>query len=262
MTPESRGKGVKAFPAIIALMLRILTWNCQGAFRKKYPLIAGLSPDLAVIQECENLERIPWKQGNPPQSMAWFGDSPNKGLGIFSWSNLQFHALEGYDTSIRYCVPIQVTAPFQFQAIAIWAMDHRQDSHSYSGQIYLAIGAYRDFILSADTVILGDYNSSKRTTPKSRLGNHAALTIDLKDLWLISAYHHFFFERQGQEKQATYYQGRKLERPSHIDYAYIPTRWLRHLKKVQVGEPQTWLQQSDHCPVIVDIQEKGPNTIV
>ena len=243
-------------------MLKIMTWNCQGAFKKKYSLVADLSPDLAIIQECEQPERIPWKQGHPPTSMAWFGKSPTKGIGIFSWTNLLFQPVVGYDQSIRYCIPLQITSPYQFNLIAVWAMDHPIDCHSYSGQIYLAIGTYREFILSADTVFIGDYNSSKRTTPKSRLGNHAAVTLDLKDLWLISAYHHYYLERQGLEKHGTFFRGRKIDQPAHIDYAYIPTRWLRRLTKVQVGEPEVWLKQSDHCPVIVEIQEKDRSHIV
>ena len=242
-------------------MLKLLTWNCQGAFRKKYPLIADLTPDLAVIQECEHPDRIPWKQGRPPASTLWFGEKPTKGLGVFSWTDLTFEPLAEYDPTIRYCIPIQITAPYRFHLIAVWAMDHKVDSHSYSGQVYQALGAYRDFIEASDTVLMGDYNSSTLTTPKSRLGNHATLTLDLNRLWLVSAYHQFYFEKQGQEKRWTFFHHRKPDRRGHIDYAYIPTRWLRRLSNVQVGDPKTWLTHSDHCPVIVEIQEKEKGTI-
>lgn len=243
-------------------MIKILTWNCQGAFRKKYPLVAEISPDLAVIQECEQPERIPWKQGNPPKACLWFGDKPTKGLGIFSWTDLVFQPLERYDRTIRYCIPIGITAPYRFQLVAVWAMDHPVDRYSYSGQIYQALGIYREFIQSADTVFIGDFNSSRRTTPKSRLGNHATITLDLNDLWLVSAYHQFAFEKQGQEKRGTYFRGRNPEKPSHIDYAFIPSRWLRRLANVEVGDPQAWLQHSDHCPLIVSIREKEKGQIV
>lgn len=33
--------------------MKIVTWNCQGAFRRKAAPIAQFRPDLAVIQECE-----------------------------------------------------------------------------------------------------------------------------------------------------------------------------------------------------------------
>jgi exodeoxyribonuclease III len=242
--------------------MRILTWNCQGAFRKKYERIAKLVPDLAVIQECEHPDKLTWKNGTPPSSLLWFGEKPSKGLGIFSWTDLTFHALEGFDTGIRYCVPLEVSAPYHFRIVAVWAMDHRKDNLSYSAQVYQAVSLYREFITGADTVFLGDFNSSKRTTPKSRIGNHTTLSTTLDDLWLESAYHHTFHEKQGRETQGTFFRGRDVQKPTHIDYAYIPVRWLRRLQKAVVGNPAEWLSVSDHCPLWVDIQEKEYGVIV
>jgi exonuclease III len=109
---------------------------------------------------------------------------------------------------------------------------------------------------------MGDFNSSKVTTPKSRLGNHNTLIQDLHDLWLVSAYHQYFFEKQGKETRWTYFKGRKQDRRTHIDYAFVPSRWLRRLAGVQIGEPATWLEQSDHCPILVEFQQKTENTMV
>ena len=242
--------------------MKLITWNCQGAFRKKYSLVADLAPDLAVILECETLDKIPWKAGRPPTRAFWYGDKPSKGVGIFSWTNLEFAPLAGFDASIRYCIPLQITAPYAFHLIAVWAMDHRQDNLSYSAQIFQAVGQYRPFIQAADTVMMGDFNSSKRGTPLSRIGNHTTLTTAIEDLWMVSAYHHYFHEKQQQEKCGTFYRSRRLDKPSHIDYAYIPVRWLRRLRKVEVGAPSVWLEQSDHCPVIVEIEPKDPTQIV
>jgi endonuclease/exonuclease/phosphatase family metal-dependent hydrolase len=242
--------------------MRIITWNCQGAFRKKFKRIAAFKPDLAVIQECEHPERLRWKDGPAPACAAWFGEKPSKGVGVFSWTNLSFGALEGYDAGIRYCIPLQIEAPYRFRAVAVWAMDHPMGSLSYSAQIYQAVAAYRGFIQAEDTLFLGDFNSSKRTTPRGRIGNHASLTIALEDLWLTSAYHHFFHEKQGQERHGTYFRGRKTDKPGHIDYIYLPTRWLRRLARVQLGDPAVWLADSDHCPVIVDIDAKDETNIV
>ncbi|HEY9076588.1 MAG TPA: endonuclease/exonuclease/phosphatase family protein [Anaerolineaceae bacterium] len=234
--------------------MNILTWNCQGAFRKKYPLIATFKPDLAVIQECETLEKITWKHGMQPGQSLWFGDKPTKGVGIFSWTTCWFQVHESYDPAIRYCIPLEITAPISFRAIAVWAMDDPKDRFSYSAQVYQAIGRYREFILGGDTIVLGDFNSNARTTPSSRIGNYTTLNNNLYDLWLSSAYHIHTLEKQGKERRATYYQGRKLEHGRHIDYIYVPNRWLRGLKSVAIGNPQEWLEHSDHCPVQVEIQ--------
>ena len=242
--------------------MRLITWNCQGAFRKKYLLIASQSPDLAVIPECEHPDKLTWKKGSPPTSVLWVGENCSRGLGIFSWTGLEMSLLDGYDRTIRHCAPVQVSAPFQFNLVAIWAMDHPDRKLSYSAQVYQAVAAYREFILQADTVFMGDFNSSHRSTPRSRIGNHTTLSNALSILGMISAYHLYFHERQGQEKRFTYFRGRKLERCSHIDYAFIPTRWLRRLKRVAVGEPGEWLTQSDHCPVTVELVEKSKESIV
>ena len=242
--------------------MKLLTWNCQGAFRKKYSLIAGLAPDLAVIPECESLDKIPWKAGNAPTSAFWYGDKPSKGVGVFSWTGLVFDDLEGWDDSIRYCIPLRITAPYQFHLIAVWAMDHPKDNLSYSAQIFQAVGLYREFIKAADTVMMGDFNSSKRTTPSSRIGNHTTLTTAIEDLWMVSAYHHFTHEKAPKETRGTFFRARKSDKPAHIDYAYIPVRWLRRLRKVTVGDPSVWLAHSDHCPVIVEIEPKDQTMIV
>ncbi len=242
-------------------MIRILTWNCQGAFRKKYALIAALKPDLAVIQECELPERIKWADGLPPSAGRWFGDKPNKGLGIFSWTGMLFEPLEGYDRSIRHCIPLEITAPYRFNLIGVWAMDEANDQLSYSAQVYQAVSVYREWMQSADSVLIGDFNSNPRSS-RSRIGSHSALSLALDQLWLISAYHQFFHERPGQEKRATYYFSRNLARCAHIDYAYIPVRWLRRLARVEVGDPAVWLQHSDHCPLIVEVKPRTAQDIV
>jgi hypothetical protein len=37
--------------------MHILTWNCNGALRKKFDALNALKFDIAVIQECEDPER-------------------------------------------------------------------------------------------------------------------------------------------------------------------------------------------------------------
>lgn len=64
--------------------LRIVTWNCNGALRRKWPALERFDADVLTIQECED----------PAQSAdaayrAWAGDylwtgtDKNKGLGVF-----------------------------------------------------------------------------------------------------------------------------------------------------------------------------------
>jgi exodeoxyribonuclease-3 len=38
--------------------MKLLTWNCAGAFSKKTGQLAEFNPDLAVIEECERPEKL------------------------------------------------------------------------------------------------------------------------------------------------------------------------------------------------------------
>ncbi|MGN0785449.1 MAG: hypothetical protein ACI4MR_07230, partial [Candidatus Aphodomorpha sp.] len=66
--------------------MKIVSWNCHGAFREKYPSLQFLNADIYVIQECENPkkhERAFRKLGfNPPY--FWCGENDNKGIGVFA----------------------------------------------------------------------------------------------------------------------------------------------------------------------------------
>jgi hypothetical protein len=88
-------------------MIRILTWNCAGAFRKKAGQLAAFAPHLAVIQECERPERLLFPPEFRPDTTAWFGDPGTaKGVGVFGFSGLRVEAAaDVYDPTIRldYC---------------------------------------------------------------------------------------------------------------------------------------------------------------
>ena len=238
--------------------MKFVTWNCQGAFRKKYARIARGAPDLAVIQECEHPDKIKWKGIlPPPTSQLWFGENVNRGLGIFSWSNLELSPDNCYDPSIQYCVPIKVTGGCSINLMAVWAMEHTDPRLSYIAQVNLAIIAYRCFIQENDTVLLGDLNSNQHQDPLARLGSHDWVVRALADLDIVSAYHYFYRETQGRESQSTFFMNRKIEQPSLLDYIFIPRHWLKKLVKVRVGNPQVWLKYSDHCPVFLETKEEG-----
>ena len=64
--------------------MKIITWNCNMAFRKKADFILTYKPDILIVPECENLDKLKFDLNKPkPTDMLWFGTNENKGLGIF-----------------------------------------------------------------------------------------------------------------------------------------------------------------------------------
>ena len=133
--------------------MRILTWNCQGAFRKKAERILSFEPDIAVIQECESPETLDFpSQVKQPQQALWFGDDPNKGLGVFAYRDWELQTAPCYDLPIRHCVPVQVNTQNPFNLVAVWTKGPgEQDPQGYIGHALQATIAYEIFFSECDT---------------------------------------------------------------------------------------------------------------
>jgi exodeoxyribonuclease-3 len=241
--------------------MKLVTWNCQGAFRKKSALIAKSLPDIAVIQECECLEKLKWRKGIPPPTASlWFGENPSRGIGVFSWTGFAIEAHEPYDSTIHYCAPVKVTGASPFHLLAVWTKDHPKRQLGYSSQAYMATIVYKEFISNCHTVMVGDLNSNKGKDRAARIGSYTQLVQTLHDLGLVSAYHWFCRDRHGQERVPTFFLHRDPEKPAHIDYQFIPHAWTQRLSRVWIGAPQEWLEVSDHCPVFIEVAEKKEKT--
>jgi exodeoxyribonuclease-3 len=90
--------------------MKIVTWNCNMAFRKKASLILEHQPDILVIPECEHPDNLVFAEGVPkPNDMLWFGKNRHKGLGIFSYSHFRFTVPDNHNPAFRTIVPVQVT---------------------------------------------------------------------------------------------------------------------------------------------------------
>src|SRR5262249_17714036 len=203
--------------------MKIITWNCQGSFRTKTAYIAGLKPDLAIIQECEALDRLPHPgAGWQPTQSWWHGDLRYKGVGIFAFNRTTFTVCEPLSTAVRYCLPIDVQGTMRFNVLAIWAMATRQKETSYVGQVYQGIQIYERFLTEREAVVAGDLNSNTQWDAERPRGNHSAVVRFLGERGIVSAYHSHFQEAQGAETQPTFYLQRNQNKPYHIDYCFVP----------------------------------------
>jgi exonuclease III len=82
--------------------MKIITWNCNWALRKKYENLLEFDADLIVIQECENpaeskdVKYIDWAV-----NYLWIGDTKNKGLGVFAKQSMELKQLDWSDNYHR-----------------------------------------------------------------------------------------------------------------------------------------------------------------
>lgn len=234
--------------------MRLITWNCQGAFRKKIDYILSQRPDILVVQECEHPDKLDFNSKiQQPSDFHWYGDNINKGLAIYSFSDYKFELLPDFNSEYRYILPFLVTGQGQtFTLLAIWAMNNKENhAASYIGQVWLAINHYTS-LLDSPIILIGDFNSNKSWDYKERVGTHSDVVRKLADNNIHSIYHQHFNAEQGDEKHPTFYLQRNQNKPYHIDYCFASASIADQVQKVEIGAYDNWITHSDHAPLIID----------
>lgn len=225
--------------------MRLVTWNCcRGAYSAKASLLDILRPDIAVIQEC----------GKPPSiddHCLWFGDNPKQGITVVAKDAYHMHALPPLPDVPNYCMPIQVSGAKRFIILAVWAKGRQQ--YSYVEGVVKAVEMYADLLTHSPAVVIGDFNSNTSWDDEHPSDLcHTALVERLAGLGMVSSYHAFHGMAHGQERCPTHYFQWNEKKPYHIDYAFIPERWLPSVREVTIGSYQEWKDYSDHRPLMVD----------
>jgi exonuclease III len=88
--------------------MKFVTWNCNGAFRKKYHALEEFGADILVIQECEDPSRSTIKYREWAGDYLWVGENKNKGIGIFSKNGCELEALNWNDNGLQSFLPCRV----------------------------------------------------------------------------------------------------------------------------------------------------------
>lgn len=233
--------------------MKIITWNCNMAFRKKAPFILAYQPDILIIQECEHPDRLKFDDTLPvPTATIWFGDNKNKGLGIFSYSNFTFKVRRTHNAAFKTIVPIAVTGGgFDFDLYAIWANNPADPDGQYVEQTWKAIHHYDKKLNRKQTLLAGDFNSNTIWDRKYRKGNHSHVVKRLEEKGIFSAYHVLNKQEQGKEQHPTFYLYRHKDKPYHLDYCFASEDMISRMASVEIGDYDYWMQFSDHVPVMV-----------
>ena len=231
--------------------MKIVTWNCNGAFRKKFQKIASLEADIYIIQECENTESARTDYQKWAMNFFWHGKNKHKGIGIFVNPSVIVEPLNWPDQDLQYFLPVRINN--QFNLIAVWTKEANSPTFKYIGQLWKYLQIHKDN-MKTNTVICGDFNSNKRWDVWDRWWNHSDVIRELHDIGMVSLYHEARGQDQGAESSPTYYQHRKIEKAYHIDYAFSSKGMFNAQRNsVEVGVHGEWLEFSDHMPVTFTI---------
>lgn len=236
--------------------MKIIAWNCNMKFRQKIENIIDLSPQLAIISECENIEKLKKsKHFNLIKNAIWVGENSNKGLGVFSFSDIKLTIASWYNDNFKYIIPIYVQSIKEsYLLFAIWACNPRQSNYKYIEQVYQAMLFYSQYLTHKNIVIIGDFNSNTIWDKEhQKYGSHSMLVNFLQRKNIKSCYHSYFNETQGKESIPTLYMYRHIDKPYHVDYCFLSGNLFKKTKSFKVGKTNIYLQHSDHMPMSLEL---------
>ena len=232
--------------------MKIVTWNCNGAFRNKFKEIGKIGADIYVIQECENPEHSKVEYKKWAENHFWIGESKHKGLGIFAMGSVEIQRLNWEDNGLQMFLPSRVNN--QFNLVGVWTKRANSSTFRYIGQLWKYVNLHKDKLAASQTVLCGDLNSNKIWDTKHRVCNRSDVVRELNNINMVSLYHTITGEDQGVETTSTYYQQKNLQKPYHIDYAFLSAGFFNNQRNtISVGNHNEWLGLSDHVPITFTI---------
>ncbi|MDP1666490.1 MAG: endonuclease/exonuclease/phosphatase family protein [Methylobacter sp.] len=231
--------------------MKIVTWNCNGALRKKYQVLTEFDADLLIIQECEDPDRSTPEYKKWADNFLWIGENKNKGIGIFSRKAISIKALNWNPEGLQSFLPCIVNDSFIL--VAVWTKQANSPTFKYIGQLWKYLQLHKEKFVGNDVLLCGDFNSNSIWDVWDRWWNHADVVNELEGHNIKSIYHTLLEEDQGKETQPTFFLHRRKEKPYHIDYAFVSKHLINHEDSFFIGEPENWLEYSDHMPIVFGV---------
>lgn len=230
--------------------MRLITWNCRGAFGKKHAAIAALKPDVLVVPEAGQLNNLTNVLGaGKIRSCEWVGDLPTKGLGVISYGDYSLRVHEAYDPRHRWILPLHVDGPRCFTLFAVWTVKHEETGY-YGTPLFEALETYRDIIGLPNVVWAGDFNQSTVFDSPSDPLHFSHWISKAEEFGFRSIYHLNASVDHGAEPEKTFFLYGHEDKPHHIDFIFAKPPLYESGYEFAVGEHRAWSGSSDHMPLI------------
>jgi len=240
--------------------MKIISWNCNGAFRKKFHLLDEFNADIIVIQECEDPEKSTKVYRKWAINFLWIGQNKNKGIGIFVKNNNSIELLNWSDKNTNYknetlesFLPCKINN--KFILLGIWTKKANSEVFGYIGQLWKYLQLHKNKLVDKKVIITGDLNSNVIWDKWDRWWNHSDVVNELEKIDIKSLYHLLKNEEQGKETIPTFYLQKKLEKPYHIDYTFLSSNLIDKETSLIIKDKNIWLTHSDHMPIIINVND-------
>lgn len=229
--------------------MRIVTWNCNLSLGRKLERLLELKPDIAVIQECEQILAVP-----SGYSFTWCGNNPRKGLGVLC-KGIEAIVEQFAKNEWTYFLPVSLPEK-RIRLLATWAYNHRAERFGPSsiGNPLVVLKELAPWLAKGRSIMAGDFNNTIGWDKPNGQVNFAEISSVLTGLGLDSAYHTYGGVGFGAESSPTFYHTKNIDKPFHIDYCFVH----RTLAVTGVLIPQfsEWRSDSDHVPVVIDLSDE------
>lgn len=234
--------------------MRLISWNCKGAFHQKHAFAAALSPDILIVPECEKLSGLTQPIDSPIiRSCEWFGTNSRKGLAVISYGDYVLKVHPSYDPRHQWIVPLSISGPTTFDLFAVWTLPLGNHGGRYVRPLFEAFETYKSVINLSEVVWAGDFNSSFLFDTPSRRYKFRDFVALLNQYGVHSLYHHQRKCGHGEEPEETFYLHHHADRGHHIDYVFASDAFHSHGLSVSIGSHSEWSKRSDHVPLVCDI---------
>lgn len=235
--------------------MRLVTWNCNGALRRKYQILEALDADILVVQECEDPAQSTADYQAWAGEHAWIGLSKNKGVGIFPRRGQSLERLDWGQDHGGLFLPVRIADSITL--LGLWTLGRKSTGqYSYIAQFWHYLQLNRPNLEQAN-LVCGDFNSNQIWDATRKKRNHSECVRELGEIGFRSLYHLTMGEEQGVETRPTFYLHRSELKPYHIDYVFAHDSMLiEKAPRVQVGNRGMWINVSDHMPVIAEFRQQ------